>query len=290
MEKEKRRFGDRKDGKLIRDLDGMHFITPLIYPNRCDNEAYVAERVDLTAINAYLAKKNAQPSDFPYTMFHVVVAAILKTITLRPKLNRFIANKNFYQRNDISAAFVVKKIFSDEGGEALAVVKAKEDSTIDTIHQDLYDQIRSLRGGKVDGSTDSMDVLNRMPRFLSKFLVWIITRLDVHGWVPNFLIESDPYYCSAVLSNLGSIKLRSGYHHLTNWGTCSLFCILGEKKVTPVFQPDGTYAMRETLDLGLTIDERLADGYYYSKSIKLLKHLLEHPELLEMPAKEKIDL
>lgn len=290
MEKEKRRFGDRKDGKLIRDLDGMHFITPLIYPNRCDNEAYVAERVDLTAINAYLAKKNAQPSDFPYTMFHVVVAAILKTITLRPKLNRFIANKNFYQRNDISAAFVVKKIFSDEGGEALAVVKAKEDSTIDTIHQDLYDQIRSLRGGKVDGSTDSMDILNRMPRFLSKFLVWIITRLDVHGWVPNFLIESDPYYCSAVLSNLGSIKLRSGYHHLTNWGTCSLFCILGEKKVTPVFQPDGTYAMRETLDLGLTIDERLADGYYYSKSIKLLKHLLEHPELLEMPAKEKIDL
>lgn len=290
MEKEKRRFGDRKDGKLIRDLDGMHFITPLIYPNRCDNEAYVAERVDLTAINAYLAKKNAQPSDFPYTMFHVVVAAILKTITLRPKLNRFIANKNFYQRNDISAAFVVKKIFSDEGGEALAVVKAKEDSTIDTIHQNLYDQIRSLRGGKVDGSTDSMDILNRMPRFLSKFLVWIITRLDVHGWVPNFLIESDPYYCSVVLSNLGSIKLRSGYHHLTNWGTCSLFCILGEKKATPVFQPDGTYAMRETLDLGLTIDERLADGYYYSKSIKLLKHLLEHPELLEMPAKEKIDL
>lgn len=290
MKKEKRRLGDRKDGKLIRDLDGMHFITPLIYPNRCDNEAYVAERIDLTAINEYLAKKNAEPSDFPTTMFHVVVAAVLKTITLRPKLNRFIANKNFYQRNDVSAAFVVKKIFSDEGGEALAVVKATDDSTLDTIHQDLYDQIKSLRGGKVDGSTDSMDVLNRMPRFLSKFLVWIITRLDVHGWVPRFLIESDPYYCSVVLSNLGSIKLRSGYHHLTNWGTCSMFCILGEKKLTPVFQPDGTYVMRETLDLGLTIDERLADGYYYSKSIKLLKHLLEHPELLELPAKEKIEL
>ena len=290
MKKEKRRLGDRKDGKLIRDLDGMHFITPLIYPNRCDNEAYVAERVDLTAINDYLAKKNAEPSDFPTTMFHVVVAAVLKTITLRPKLNRFIANKNFYQRNDVSAAFVVKKIFSDEGGEALAVVKATDDSTLDTMHQDLYDQIKSLRGGKVDGSTDSMDVLNRMPRFLSKFLVWIITRLDVHGWVPRFLIESDPYYCSVVLSNLGSIKLRSGYHHLTNWGTCSMFCILGEKKLTPVFQPDGTYVMRETLDLGLTIDERLADGYYYSKSIKLLKHLLEHPELLELPAKEKIEL
>ena len=47
--------------------------------------------------------------------------------------------------------------------------------------------------------------------------------------------------------------------------------------------------MRETLDLGLTIDERLADGYYYSKSIKLLKYLLEDPELLERPANEEVD-
>ena len=42
--------------------------------------------------------------------------------------------------------------------------------------------------------------------------------------------------------------------------------------------------MHETLDLGLTIDERLADGYYYSKSIQLLAYLLEHPQLLEEPA------
>ena len=40
----KRRFGDRKDGVLLRDLDGMHFITPIIYPNRCDNEAISPRR------------------------------------------------------------------------------------------------------------------------------------------------------------------------------------------------------------------------------------------------------
>ena len=36
-------------------------------------------------------------------------------------------------------------------------------------------------------------------------------------------------------------------------------------------------AVRGQLDLGLTIDERLADGYYYSKSVRLLQYLLEHP-------------
>ena len=290
MKQEKRRFGDRKDGTLIRDLDGMHFITPLIYPNRCDNEAYISERIDLGPVNAFLAQKNAQPSDFPYTLFHVILAALVKTVTLRPKLNRFIANKNFYQRREVSAAFVVKKLFSDDAGEALAVVHATDDSTLTSLHADIFRQISSCRSDKVDASTDNMNLFNRMPRFLGKFIVWVLTRLDVHGWIPASIIETDPYYCTMVLSNLGSIRLRSGYHHLTNWGTCSLFCIIGEKKMTPVFQPDGTYEMRETLDLGLTIDERLADGYYYSKSIRLLKHLLEHPELLELPAAQTVEL
>ena len=44
-----------------------------------------------------------------------------------------------------------------------------------------------------------------------------------------------------------------------------MFCIIGEKSKRPVYHEDGTIEMREMLDLGLTIDERLADGYYYSK-------------------------
>ena len=179
---------------------------------------------------------------------------------------------------------------ADEAAEALAVVRGKDNSTLDTIHEDLRHQIMDCKDmTKTDTSTDFMDIFNRMPRWLGKFIVWILTRLDVHGWIPASIIETDPYYCTVVISNLGSIKLHSGYHHLTNWGTCSVFCIIGEKSLRPVFQPDGSYEMHEMLDLGLTIDERLADGYYYSKTIKLLRKLLENPELLETPANQEIE-
>ena len=47
--------------------------------------------------------------------------------------------------------------------------------------------------------------------------------------------------------------------------------------------------MKETLELGLTLDERIADGYYYAKTVRLLKHLLQNPQLLEKPAKEEVD-
>lgn len=284
--------GDRRDGKLLRDLDSLHFITGIIYPNRCDNEAFISERVDLTNINNYLEKKNEENQklvlegkapDYKYNLFQLIVTALLRTLYLRPKMNRFIVNGNFYQRNEVSASFVVKKLFADNGAEALAFLHSKEDDTLDTVHQKIYDQVSRRRSDddKEDSSTDSMDILNKLPRWISKTAVHFIMWLDKHGWVPQSMIATDPYYSSVVISNLGSIKMKSGYHHLTNWGTCSMILLIGEMKDRPFFKEDGTYEMRPSVDLGLTIDERLADGYYYSKTLKLIRKLLENPELLE---------
>ena len=41
--------------------------------------------------------------------------------------------------------------------------------------------------------------------------------------------------------------------------------------------------IRERVDLGLTIDERIADGDYYAKTIRLLKKLMGDPWLLDQP-------
>ena len=289
MSKEKRRFGDRRDGKLLRKLDSMHIIMPLIYPNRCDNEAFISERIDLTSINRYLEKRNSENPVFKFTIFHIIVAAILKVIVLRPKLNRFIANKNMYQRNDISASFIVKKQFGDDSEEGLAFIKANPESTVDSLHDELYRQISNARSGNKGSTDESMDFFSKLPRFILKAALAVVRWLDRHGWVPKAFVADDPYYASVILSNLGSIKLKSGYHHLTNWGTTSMFVVVGEKKIRPFYNDDGSYEMRDSIELGLTIDERLADGYYYSKSVRLLKYILEHPECLEEPLSTPVD-
>ena len=282
----KRRFGDRKDGKLLRDIDSMHYIMPLMYPNRCDNEAFMHLRIDLTNAEKFLEKKNADNPAYKYNLFQLIVTAMLKAITLRPHMNRFIANGNIYQRNQITAAFTVKKVFSDKGGEALARIYAKETDTIDTIHEEIFRQVSFCRSDKKDGSTASMDVIQKIP---GKKLIGVIARfLDRHGWMPQSIIATDPYYCSVVLTNLGSLKLDAGYHHMTNWGTNSVFCAIGLMKKRPFYDEEGNVEMRMSVDIGLTIDERIADGYYYAKTIRLLKVLLENPELLELPLKEEV--
>lgn len=183
----------RRDGRLVSNLDPMHVIMPLIYPGRCDNEAYISERIDLTRINEYLEKKNSEAEAdeegrvFNYTLFHLIVAAILKTIMLRPKLNYFIANKRLYERNEITGAFIVKKAFSDSGAEALAILKAEAADNIDSIYGKIKRQVYSCRSDALDGSSAAMDIVCRLPFFLVRFVAWVCRKLDVRGKVPQFV-------------------------------------------------------------------------------------------------------
>jgi len=276
-----RQRGDRRDGALIREVDSMHYIMPLMYPNRTDNEAFISERIDLTNVNRYLQEKNAEGPEYKYNMFQFVVTAVLKTITLRPQLNRFYANYNLYQRHEVTAAFTIKKVFEDESEEALAFIHSKPEYNIDSIHDEIHRQVSYVRKEGKDQSTKSMDFLQRLP---GKRLIGRGARfLDRHGLMPQSVIATDPFQSSVVLTNLGSIKLRSGYHHLTNWGTTSLFVVVGEKKPRWFENADGTRELRDSIDLGLTIDERISDGFYCSRSVQLLKKFFDQPELLDQP-------
>ena len=40
----------------------------------------------------------------------------------------------------------------------------------------------------------------------------------------------------------------------------------------------------------MNFDERIADGYYFAKSAKVLQYLLSHPELLEEPASKTVEM
>lgn len=268
----------------------MNQFMAYLYPNRADNEAYINEEIDLRPIEAYLAKKNEGRTEDKYTYFHIICAAVVKAFVLRPKMNRFISGNRLYQRNYLSVAFVVKKKFSDRSEEGLAFRKFGADSTIDKLHDSLCQEIHTQRReSQVDNSTYFMGKLLKLPRFVLRQIMKILFSLDRKGKVPYDLIKEDPNYSSIFLTNLGSIDLSSGYHHLSNWGTCSCFVVIGKRHLAPECRADGSVTVRPVINIGITLDERIADGYYYSKTMKLVKHLLAHPELLELPAGEEID-
>ena len=289
-EKTRRRRGDRRDATLVREIDSMHAFMPLILPGRCDNEACLEEIVDVEKIQAYVDKKNASNPDYKYTFFHVIAAAIAKTIYLRPKMNRFYAGDRLYQRNRIVLSFTAKKRFSDNGEEALVFLPCDGETTIDTLHDMLCEKVSYIRkDGNQDHTTDMMDIFVKMPRWLLRIVRRVLFFLHYYDLTPRELIKEDPYQATVFLSNLGSIKLNAAYHHLAEWGTNSIFGVIGRKHQRVVVNEEGRAEIREVLKLSITLDERIADGYYYSKTIRLLHKILQNPEVLDNPAKEEID-
>ena len=290
MANEKRKWGDRRDARMVRDNDPLHFFVPYLYPHRADNEAVVTEQIDLTAMNAFLAEKNAGRTEDRYTLMHAIVAALVRTITLRPKMNRFIQGNRLYQRDDLTTGFVVKKQFADNGAEALAFLKWGPETTIDTVHEKVMAEIHECRSDKLDNSTAGMEKFTHLPRWMMRIAIRILFILDYYGRAPYSLVKKDPNYSTVFISNLGSIKLNANYHHLSNWGTTSIFLVIGKKHLAPIYDEKGNMEMHEVVDLSITLDERIADGYYYSKSVQILKHLLQHPEMLNERADCEVKL
>jgi pyruvate/2-oxoglutarate dehydrogenase complex dihydrolipoamide acyltransferase (E2) component len=288
MTEPKRSFKDRRDGRYVRDMDGMHIIMAHLLPRRTACEASLNETIDLTNILAYLEQKNSGGGPVKYTIFHVVAAAAGKMLVLRPYLNRFIAGRRYYQRDEVTLAFVVKRQFSDGGGEGLLVLPYPKDGTVDNLAARVVAEAQKTRSGDLGQSMDAANFIARLPRFMTAFIIRILRILDFYGKAPAFLTDGDPNYATLFISNLGSIKLNAAYHHLNDWGTNSLFITIGEKYRTIFYNDQGEPELRPALDLGCTLDERLADGYYYSRSIKCLKYLLQNPQLLELPAKEEV--
>lgn len=286
---EKRKRGDRKDGILLRDIPAMNRIMPGIMPNRADNEAYITIDVDLEPLNAYLAEKNQGKTEDKYTYFHVISAAIAKAFVLRPRMNRFIANRQMYQHRDLTVAFVVKKKFDDHAEEGLAYLKYDNTETMDSYYGKIMKTIHATRRAEGDTSTDAMNIITKLPQWCINLIVDIVLWLDKRGWAPNSLIGTDPNHASIFLTNLGSIGLEGGYHHLVNWGTNSCFVVLGKKHMKMDYEKDGTSRLHEVIPVGITLDERIADGYYYSGTVALVKELLANPKLLDLPAETPVE-
>lgn len=288
----KKAHKDRKDGTLVVSPDPMHDFMPYIMGSRTENEAVMSYTFDMTAVTEYLKKKNAENPEFKYTIFHVIVAALAKVIYLRPALNRFIAGHRCYERKDISFTFTAKKKFADNAGEFVTMIKAEDDGTslVDQIHDKICDEVYKVRSDKVvDGTSQYMTVFNKIPRPVLRLVIRFLNWLVYHDWVPNAIREVDPYLSSVFISNLGSIKMEANYHHLINWSLNSIFVIANTMYKQPFFNEDGTYEMKDGMNLSFTIDERIADGFYFAKSLVLFKKIIANPEMLDDPLGTPID-
>lgn len=289
-----KRIGDRKDAKKVRNLDGLHNVMIDIKPERCDSDVYMNKEIDVTKLIKYVEKYKKEHPDDKITYFHAFAMAFAKTIYNKPLLNRFVANRTFYDRNDVIIAFVAKIAFEEDSEEVMINIKVDKDDNIFTLRDKITKRVAKIRnskkGEKKENTNNIVDVVGKLPKLIRMIVTGTLKFLDKHGWLPESITKDNLYYSSVILSNLGNFKIGSIYHNIVNFGTSSIIATMGMIHKSKVIDKDGKEKIIDVCDFGVNMDERIADGYYFAKSIKVLEYILDNPELLEDRVDARIEI
>ena len=274
---EKRRFGDRKGARRCRDVNGMSQILIDLKPRRSLGELYICEKMDVTSLVEYMKDKK----DEGLTYFHAFLTLFGKTMYNRPLLNRFVSNRHVYEHNDITLSFVMKVDFDDKSEEIMVLMPLEDNDNLNTISKKVRDKVSVVRSKKDsgEGANKAILILGKLPNILRVPIVALFKLFDKWGILPSFLVKDNLYYSSMIVSNLGTFKTDGIYHNVTDFGTCSGIITIGEIK------KEGS---KYFCELGISMDERIADGFYFIKSIKLMQYILNNPELLERSINEEV--
>lgn len=281
MAEYKRRFGDRYDGRRLRSLDAFYKIIPFIMRYRVDSQNFFEETIDISHAEAYLRKRK-RDSGVKINMLHVFIAAIVRTIALRPALNRFIAGQNIYARNEILVSLAIKKELKIDSPETTIKLKFEPTDTLSEIAEKINKQIEE---NKVIDQSNDADKVARLfmmcPGLVVKFLVFVIRFLDYFGLMPKALNKVSPFHTSCFITDLGSLGISPVYHHLYDFGTTSIFIAFGTKRTEKVIDTNNNIQTKRFITMKIVTDERIVDGHYYASAFKLYKTLIQNPERLE---------
>ena len=271
-------FGKRADGIRVKKLDAIFKLIPYIMKTRTDSQVFFEDRIYLDKVSEYIKKKKAE--GIRITHMDIIIAAIGRLFYERPHLNRFIMNRQIYQRNETVISLTIKKQMMDEDTETTVKFKIKPEDTIFSIAEQIKKVVEENKKVTTKNITDKLaDFILTFPNFLIKGIVSIIMWMDRHNLLPKAVIDASPFHTSAFLTNLGSLGIDAIYHHIYDFGTTSIFYSMGGKK----YEKDLEGNIQTYINLKVVADERICDGFYYAKSLSLLKRYLQKPELLEVP-------
>lgn len=272
-------FGFRADGKKVKGLDIISKAEPFFMPMRIDAVNYIKAEVPCAPLDDFIARERKNGNN--YTYMHITMATIVRIMQLRPKHNRFIMRGIVYQRNNVVLSMDVKKKLSDDGEDLTLKFEFTGRETIDEVKNIVDSVIAENIAKGEDATTRFIKKLSWTPAWVLRWAIGLFNFMDRHGMLTKGMIKASPFHTSCFFTNLKSIKLNYIYHHLYNFGTTSMFIAMGKERMKSTIENNKDLKVAKMLELGISLDERVADGYYMGRTLKLMKDILSNPDCLK---------
>jgi hypothetical protein len=266
----------RPDGVLCRDVPPVRRIVPYLMRGRNESAVYHEKVYDLTRTRPWLRAYNRSHQDRA-TLFHLFLYACARALHQRPGLNRFVAGGRLYQRRGVSISFTAKKEMKDEAPFVTVKVEIPADEPFEVVVRRIAELVGEGRRGPERQVDREVALITSLPGVVMSLLVRLARLLDHWNLFPGFMIRPDPMYASLFLANLGSVGLSDTWHHLYEYGTVSIFGVIGRVERLP-FVEGNAVAVRDGVRVRWTFDERINDGHYSAASLGIAQQILENPE------------
>jgi hypothetical protein len=250
---------------------------------RSDAQDYFEERIDIGPAEAWLRRAHAA-GHANIGFLHLFMAALVRTISQKPKLNRFVAGQRIYARNEILISLALKKKLQEDSPETTVKLLFEPMGTIYDVAATINSAVDANKELETKNDTDKTARLFMLaPGFLVRFLLWLVRALDHHGKLPRVIHRASPFHASAFVTDLGSLGIKPIYHHIYDLGTVSLFLAFGAKERAKETDKEGGVANRKFISIKIVNDERICDGHYYASAFKYMLSLMKDPVQLERP-------
>ena len=266
----------RPDGRLADGVPAYRRFMPALMPTRTGSTVYLDQLVEVEAAQRFVADTRAAHPDLHPTLFHVVLWSLGLMFDRHPHLNRFVAGGRLYDRDGIWISFTVKTELSEEG--TLVEVKHRCDPTqpFAEFVADIESSVNAARAGVEDLTDKELGLFLHLPPVLRRGVVLAAAAANALNMLPRSLVDGDPFFASAFVTNLGSVGIDAGFHHLYDYGTIPLFCAVGLVH-DEVVAKDGEPVVARVASLKFSYDERVEDGFYAAKALQYLCAVLEDP-------------
>ena len=287
--KRKRRLGDRKEGRKLRTLDPIKRAMPYIMPKRSDCQNFFTEKLDIAEAEKF-CREQIKAGRKNFSLLHVIIAAYIRVVSQRPAINRFVSGQTIYARNNIEVLMTIKKKMTLDSEDACIKVIFEPTDTVYDVYDKFNKIVEENKGdGEGNATEDFAKILNYIPRFLLRFVIWFIKTLDYYGILPKFILDLSPFHGSMIITSLGSLGIRPIYHHIYDFGNLPVFVAYGAKQRGVKMNDDGEVVRYRYIEMKVTTDERICDGYYYASAFKMMKRIFENPSVLEYPPEQVVE-
>ena len=289
MSKYKRRFGDRKEGRLLRSLPAFAKFVPFIMPTRNDACNQYEESFEVSDVDRRLRKLRVDGNK-GIGILHFIIAAYIRGVSMLPGMNRFIVDRRIYARDNIEVVMTVKRSLAIDATETTIKVVFEPTDTIFDVYRKMNEKIDEIK--TVEGNNNTEDVAEAMckaPRFLLRFALTILRIMDYFGWLPQSLLDASPFHGSMIITDLGSLRIGPIYHHIYNFGTLPVFISFGAKRHAYELDRHGNMVDRKYVDCKFVMDERTVDGHYYAQFLQAFRYICQHPEIVETPPSKVVE-